>query len=235
MHQCLHDQERYDQTYCLQFDPAARPLSSPLRNVHMLGKAVKSTSEVFQHSSADSSSYLPECEKKFSEAITYLQNSVSEEIRAKSVLFILSFHHLMLLSCDQLSSYIHTLSSLGMASICLDLSGASANLLSPELCLHIARFSDVLASVESKDPVRRGPDIIIGEMITVQRARNTNRVTEYSDFLVLQHSDTNKVTSIPRFRFEVPMEFVAPLQNTCLLYTSPSPRDATLSRMPSSA
>ena len=26
-----------------------------------------------------------------------------------------------------------------------------------------------------------------------------------------------------------------PFDNTCLLYTSPSPRDATLSRMPSSA
>ena len=28
---------------------------------------------------------------------------------------------------------------------------------------------------------------------------------------------------------------IAPMDNNCLLYTSPSPRDATLSRMPSSA
>ena len=33
---------------------------------------------------------------------------------------------------------------------------------------------------------------------------------------------------------EIP-EFIQRLTNICLLYTSPSPRDATLSRMPSSA
>ena len=38
------------------------------------------------------------------------------------------------------------------------------------------------------------------------------------------------------FRFEYqPHPNVDPSYNTCLLYTSPSPRDATLSRMPSSA
>ena len=31
------------------------------------------------------------------------------------------------------------------------------------------------------------------------------------------------------------VEIPAPCDGTCLLYTSPSPRDATLSRMPSSA
>ena len=34
---------------------------------------------------------------------------------------------------------------------------------------------------------------------------------------------------------ENPDSFVIPLYGDCLLYTSPSPRDATLSRMPSSA
>ena len=33
----------------------------------------------------------------------------------------------------------------------------------------------------------------------------------------------------------IPEPTFAPLQNTCLLYTSPSPRDGLLSRMPSSA
>ena len=35
----------------------------------------------------------------------------------------------------------------------------------------------------------------------------------------------------------LPDDYVAPTEDyvTCLLYTSPSPRDATLSRMPSSA
>ena len=39
---------------------------------------------------------------------------------------------------------------------------------------------------------------------------------------------TNNSMSTPR-------DLSARLRNTCLLYTSPSPRDATLSRMPSSA
>ena len=42
------------------------------------------------------------------------------------------------------------------------------------------------------------------------------------------------VTKIPRFAFEKFPGSEARL-TTCLLYTSPSPRDATLSRMPSSA
>ena len=33
----------------------------------------------------------------------------------------------------------------------------------------------------------------------------------------------------------IPMSTIPENLNTCLLYTSPSPRDATLSRMPSSA
>ena len=216
MYQCLHDQDRYDQIFCLQFDPAARPLPSPLRNVHMLDAITASTSEAIPHSSLSSSSYFSRCEDKFAAAISYLQNSVSDETRAKSVLFILSFHHLTLASYEQISNYVSTIGSLGIASICFDLSGASANLLSFPMCLHIARFSDVLVSVESKDPVRRGSDVIIGEMITVQRARNTNRVTEYSDFLVLQQSNSNKAASGPKFSGDAstPMEFVKPLQTT---------------------
>ena len=41
-----------------------------------------------------------------------------------------------------------------------------------------------------------------------------------------QHESKDKVSAI---------EVINRLQNICLLYTSPSPRDATLSRMPSSA
>ena len=44
--------------------------------------------------------------------------------------------------------------------------------------------------------------------------------------------DTVKRLDIPDYRF--PYEGI-PLNSICLLYTSPSPRDATLSRMPSSA
>ena len=44
--------------------------------------------------------------------------------------------------------------------------------------------------------------------------------------------DTNTVRILPR---EPGVQSTASLREDCLLYTSPSPRDATLSRMPSSA
>ena len=41
---------------------------------------------------------------------------------------------------------------------------------------------------------------------------------------------------VPVIIYHLPQEVLKELYfNTCLLYTSPSPRDATLSRMPSSA
>ena len=64
----------------------------------------------------------------------------------------------------------------------------------------------------------------------------------------LSNASTVKVLGVHRFALEGPGDTVAHAAkflglsyrilntgNTCLLYTSPSPRDATLSRMPSSA
>ena len=44
----------------------------------------------------------------------------------------------------------------------------------------------------------------------------------------------DSVITLERFN-ESHIEGITALYNDCLLYTSPSPRDATLSRMPSSA
>ena len=54
--------------------------------------------------------------------------------------------------------------------------------------------------------------------------------------LVLNHSDLSSGTTEPECTFRANGSQVNGVtQNACLLYTSPSPRDATLSRMPSSA
>ena len=44
-----------------------------------------------------------------------------------------------------------------------------------------------------------------------------------------------KLRHIPGLREQDNVEIVSVSNSTCLLYTSPSPRDATLYRMPSSA
>ena len=62
----------------------------------------------------------------------------------------------------------------------------------------------------------------------------------YSVALDLSSTSTVSVGMWARFRewpssTSVLLEYSDNMNNTCLLYTSPSPRDATLSRMPSSA
>ena len=57
--------------------------------------------------------------------------------------------------------------------------------------------------------------------------------SDYKPDVVLVHGDTTTsfVSALASFYEDVPVAHV----EACLLYTSPSPRDATLSRMPSSA
>ena len=69
------------------------------------------------------------------------------------------------------------------------------------------------------------------------------QVNESEDFSAISEPDLDyEQVSIPEegdfkyeFNIEVRPEFDLPEYKSCLLYTSPSPRDATLSRMPSSA
>ena len=52
----------------------------------------------------------------------------------------------------------------------------------------------------------------------------------------LQDADSGEVSQPNDYRIGyLPQELLEVASGTCLLYTSPSPRDATLSRMPSSA
>ena len=60
--------------------------------------------------------------------------------------------------------------------------------------------------------------------------------TKYdSDGVIYNAGTGNDIDDRDSFGVRATMEFEMDDQNTCLLYTSPSPRDATLSRMPSSA
>ena len=60
----------------------------------------------------------------------------------------------------------------------------------------------------------------------------SNRIAVFNDGKVQQLSSPDELYEKPVNSFVA--EFIGE-NNTCLLYTSPSPRDATLSRMPSSA
>ena len=51
----------------------------------------------------------------------------------------------------------------------------------------------------------------------------------------LTHLDVNCSLVALTGLWDLQCDMDLPLRDTCLLYTSPSPRDATLSRMPSSA
>ena len=53
--------------------------------------------------------------------------------------------------------------------------------------------------------------------------------------VIAQFKTIKMVEQRANIRFEPPMIVTAPRKKSCLLYTSPSPRDRTRSRMPSSA
>ena len=61
-------------------------------------------------------------------------------------------------------------------------------------------------------------------------------IKEVNQAIVLQFGDPKRIIVEPGLNFKIPfIQNVVYLDKSCLLYTSPSPRDATLSRMPSSA
>ena len=95
------------------------------------------------------------------------------------------------------------------------LNGISANLAWAGLCLIALVASSSFASAGSTDP-----EVAIGEVIVHQRGGGTSVAIKgtwaFDDVL----------------QVEFPLTLVL---STCLLYTSPSPRDLSTSRMPSSA
>ena len=88
--------------------------------------------------------------------------------------------------------------------------------------------------VETKDL----PSFSSGDTITVYyeiREGDKTR-TQFFKGVVLQRrgSGSTETFTIRKMSGSIGVERIFPI-NSCLLYTSPSPRDATLSRMPSSA
>ena len=61
-----------------------------------------------------------------------------------------------------------------------------------------------------------------------------NIIIKIVDFTCSQHSQPDQLYD-PQHASNVHVHIYMYTTHTCLLYTSPSPRDATLSRMPSSA
>ena len=101
--------------------------------------------------------------------------------------------------------------------------------------------------VEVHDAIELQPRI---SSIEIQREANINCMDKYTD-TVLVHMGVHMSKEDPRLLFEgggIDLALSGASRSdtchelsymiwisTCLLYTSPSPRDATLSRMPSSA
>ena len=66
-------------------------------------------------------------------------------------------------------------------------------------------------------------------------AENGNSSKTLREILNATGSSDEKIQSILNNTFEIPITIASKLVYSCLLYTSPSPRDHTRSRMPSSA
>ena len=78
-------------------------------------------------------------------------------------------------------------------------------------------------------------EVTLWDGIRNYQARNFMRRMALGDKVFFYHSNC-KPPGIVGFMEVVDLNIVDPTQfQPCLLYTSPSPRDATLSRMPSSA
>ena len=84
----------------------------------------------------------------------------------------------------------------------------------------------IIINKGSKDEIKIGTNIY-DESYLVGRVIEVNFKT--SRVLLLSDLNSNVPVTI------APQNVQAIITGTCLLYTSPSPRDATLSRMPSSA
>ena len=69
---------------------------------------------------------------------------------------------------------------------------------------------------------------------TVDASTVTNTFNDLStgNTLAIDNQDANAIVNAPKNRFSI---FTDPIAKVCLLYTSPSPRDLSTSRMPSSA
>ena len=108
---------------------------------------------------------------------------------------------------------------------------------------HILELEKIGISRPSSTPIfyRASPDLLTqGEKITVVGNNTSGEVEVFIAFvegelwLGVGSDHTDRETEA--YSVAISKQACAkPISRTCLLYTSPSPRDATLSRMPSSA
>ena len=111
------------------------------------------------------------------------------------------------------------LSCLLLTSLCLIAFGAAPTL----LVAFIARFAQGLVSGTS----------VVGKAYVADLTDGTNKGSAFA-IVGLTYGAGSVVGPLVGGAIAAPPTFVEPCA-ACLLYTSPSPRDATLSRMPSSA
>ena len=94
-------------------------------------------------------------------------------------------------------------------------------------------------TIEEHDRKNRGTDIVlhISDDSTefLEDGRIETLLTKYCKFLPVEIKFGTKTETTWEGEGEEKTEVKTEVDNICLLYTSPSPRDATLSRMPSSA
>ena len=87
----------------------------------------------------------------------------------------------------------------------------------------------------SGTPIDKGPPVLAEKFLNIQgQPINPCQRVYPEEMLQTGISAIDVMTSIARGQ-KIPLFSANGLPHNCLLYTSPSPRDATLSRMPSSA
>ena len=119
----------------------------------------------------------------------------------------------------------------------------------------LPRLEGVVITIGSYDGVHTGHRHIISQLSSIARSRNTQSVLMTfdphprqvlfpdDDSLKLLNTKEEKVSLMSSYGVDIlvivpfteALSKLSPEAYLCLLYTSPSPRDATLSRMPSSA
>ena len=106
----------------------------------------------------------------------------------------------------------------------------STNQLNEDVDVHNSALQDAKQELELLDREDEIDELQTALISNITRVVQANRKLE-NDLVVSRYQLENQAQELDRSRREARTDGLC----NCLLYTSPSPRDATLSRMPSSA